>query len=67
MELWGAKETCDYLGIGRSRLTQIMRNPALEFPAPLARISAGLIFDAAAVRRWAKVHRPDRAEPDEGP
>lgn len=61
VEIMGAREVCDFLGIGRTRLTALMRTPSVNFPEPLGKISAGYVWNAADIRRWAVKHRPDRS------
>lgn len=49
-ELMSAAEIADELGVRRQRVHQLRRNPA--FPAPLAELRGGAVWDAAAMRRF---------------
>jgi hypothetical protein len=56
-------EVADLLGVSRQRAAVLVDRPT--FPAPLATLSVGRVWDGEAVRRWAAVHRPDRV-PENG-
>nr|WP_293054437.1 hypothetical protein [Mycobacterium sp.] len=49
-ELMSAAEIADELGVRRQRVHQLRQNPA--FPAPLAELRGGAVWDAAAVRKF---------------
>lgn len=49
-ELVGAAEIADELGVSRQRVHQLRKLE--EFPAPLAELGGGAIWDAAAVRKF---------------
>lgn len=49
--LMGTAEVAAYLGLSRQRVLQLAANG--ELPAPLAVLSMGKVWDAAAIRRWA--------------
>lgn len=51
-ELMSAAEIADELGVRRQRVHQLRATPA--FPAPLAELRGGAVWDAAAVRRFAQ-------------
>lgn len=52
-ELMSAAEIADELGVRRQRVHQLRRDkPA--FPAPLAELRGGAVWDAAAVRKFAE-------------
>ncbi|CQD21923.1 hypothetical protein BN000_05406 [Mycobacterium europaeum] len=50
-ELMSAAEIADELGVRRQRVHQLRATPA--FPAPLAELRGGAVWDAAAVRKFA--------------
>ena len=51
-ELMSAAEIAETLGIARQRVHQL-RQSAATFPAPLAELRGGAVWDAAAVRKFA--------------
>jgi hypothetical protein len=51
-ELMSAAEIADELGVRRQRVHQLRLNPA--FPAPLAELRGGAVWDATAVRKFAE-------------
>ncbi len=59
-ELMSAAEIAEELGIARQRVHQLRQNAA--FPAPLAELRGGAVWDAAAVRKFAEEweRRPGR-------
>jgi predicted DNA-binding transcriptional regulator AlpA len=48
----GAAEIAELLGISRQRTQQIVNKAG--FPTPVAELAMGKIWDATAVREWAK-------------
>lgn len=48
----GAAEIADLLGISRQRTQQIVNKAG--FPAPVAELAMGKVWNGAAVRDWAK-------------
>jgi prophage regulatory protein len=52
VELVGPAELGLALGVSRTRLAQITARP--DFPAPVAELTMGKVWDFADVRRWAK-------------
>ncbi len=50
--LVGVAEIAEMLGVTRQRVHQLAKTPG--FPAPLAELSAGAIWDRADVERWAR-------------
>lgn len=59
-KLMGAAEVCDRLGIGRTRLRELMRRAT--FPQPLKKLTAGYIWDGDAIEQWVAEHRPPPAD-----
>ncbi|MDA8297413.1 MAG: DNA-binding protein [Actinomycetota bacterium] len=53
MDLVGAQEIADMLGITRQRVGQLARNDS-TFPTPVADIAAGRIWKREDVERWAR-------------
>lgn len=51
-ELMSATEIAEELGVRRQRVHQLRQNPA--FPAPLAELRGGAVWDAAAVRKFSE-------------
>lgn len=51
-ELMSAAEIADELGVRRQRVHQLRATPA--FPAPLAELRGGAVWDATAVRKFAE-------------
>ncbi|GAA1658553.1 hypothetical protein GCM10009828_105770 [Actinoplanes couchii] len=43
-------------GISRQRVSQLVRRAG--FPAPIARLNQGKVWDAEEVEAWASAHRP---------
>ena len=65
MELWGTQEIAEYLGVTRQRVHQLAERYH-DWPAPLASLAMGKVYDAAAVRAWATQHqRSARQSEDE--
>jgi predicted DNA-binding transcriptional regulator AlpA len=54
MQLVGAQEIGDLLGVSRQRVYQLTHRD--DFPAPLAELAQGRVWDGAAVARWAREH-----------
>jgi hypothetical protein len=53
LELWGYKETAEFLNVSRQRVAQLeQENPA--FPRPIARLASGPVFIADSVRHFGK-------------
>lgn len=49
--LMGVTEVAEYLGLSRQRIHQLVqRDP--DFPAPMARLSAGLIWLTSDIEAW---------------
>lgn len=63
----GRHEIRDLLGLVRQRVYQITQQP--DFPAPVAELSTGPVWDGAAVRTWHATREARRnrvkAEPKE--
>ncbi len=51
-ELVGLAEIAEMLGVTRQRVHQLTQTPG--FPAPVATLSAGRIYDREAVEAWAR-------------
>lgn len=51
VELVGPAELLHVLGVGRTRLAQLTARP--DFPAPLAELTMGKVWDLEQVRTWA--------------
>jgi hypothetical protein len=51
-ELMSAAEIADALGVRRQRVHQLRQ--MASFPAPLAELRGGAVWDAAAVRKFAE-------------
>jgi predicted DNA-binding transcriptional regulator AlpA len=54
-ELVGIAEIADLLGVSRQRAHKLSQRP--DFPEPVARLSAGLIWERADVVRWIAARR----------
>jgi hypothetical protein len=52
MELAGVAEIAELLGVSRQRINALVKTHP-EFPAPLAELTAGRIWDIDAIRQWA--------------
>lgn len=50
--LMGLAEVGNYLNVSRQRADQLARTPG--FPAPVATLSAGRIWKAEDIERWAR-------------
>lgn len=50
--LMGAVEIADMLGVSRQRVHQLAAAPT--FPAPIAELAAGKVWERAAVEEWAR-------------
>jgi predicted DNA-binding transcriptional regulator AlpA len=48
----GLTEVAAFLGVSRQRAHQLSKTDT--FPEPVARLSAGLIWESADVERWAR-------------
>ncbi len=67
--LVGLTEIAAMLGVSRQRAGQIVRDYD-DFPAPVAELASGRIWETAAVRAWAEAHpdrRPGRPTADPSP
>ena len=53
--LVGLTEIAAMLGVSRQRASQIVRDYD-DFPAPVAELASGRIWETAAVRAWAEAH-----------
>lgn len=51
-DLVGVAEIAELLGVTRQRVHQLMRSP--DFPAPVAELSAGRIWNLDEVESWAR-------------
>lgn len=56
--LVGLSEIASMLGVTRQRASQLVRDYE-DFPSPVAQLSAGRIWETAAVSAWAEAH-PER-------
>lgn len=56
--LVGLSEIALMLGVTRQRASQLVRDYD-DFPAPVAELAAGRVWETAAVGAWAKAH-PER-------
>lgn len=52
LDLVGVAEVADMLGVTRTRVSQLASVPG--FPAPVARLAAGPVWDRKDVEAWAK-------------
>lgn len=52
LELWGSAELCEAFGVSRETLRKWKGKPG--FPAPLATLAMGPVWDAAQVKAWHK-------------
>lgn len=61
--LMGRAEIRERLGVGITRIKQIVARP--DFPAPVASLIIGRVWDGDQVERWIREHRekPDEGEP----
>lgn len=57
-DLLGAWELAELLGVSRQRAYVISRHR--DFPAPVARLRMGDVWDRADVEEWIRQHRPDK-------
>jgi prophage regulatory protein len=55
----GLKEVAALLGVSRQRATQLVRDYE-DFPAPVADLASGRVWDREAVERWAVAHKDRR-------
>lgn len=55
MDLMGAQEVAELLGVSRQRVHQLAERP--DFPRPVATLAAGKIWRGEDVRAWAARHR----------
>lgn len=62
--LMGTAEIAALLGVSRQRVLQLAAHPA--FPAPVAVLSMGKVWQADDIRAWARerASRQDRQVPD---
>jgi predicted DNA-binding transcriptional regulator AlpA len=58
MPLMGTTEMAALLGVSRQRAAVLARRE--DFPAPVATLAMGTVWDAAAVRSWAATWMPQR-------
>ena len=49
-DLMGAAEIARHLGVSRQRVQQLVRQPG--FPAPVAVLDMGKVWDATEIRAW---------------
>ncbi len=56
--LVGLSEIASMLGVTRQRASQLVRDYE-DFPAPVAQLSAGRVWETSAVNAWAEAH-PER-------
>lgn len=61
MDLVGVAEIARFLGVSRQRVQQLSQTS--DFPKPVARLSAGTIWERQDVVRWARAH--DRLADDD--
>lgn len=54
--LVGATEIAALLGVTRQRVNQLSKEP--HFPAPVAQLGLGAVWNTEDVQRWAEQHRP---------
>jgi predicted DNA-binding transcriptional regulator AlpA len=54
VELMGPQEIGDLLGVSRQRVYQLTGR--VDFPAPLAELAQGRVWDGTTVRAWAQKH-----------
>lgn len=59
MELMGAAEIKELLGVSRQRVQQLIRRP--DFPRPIASLAMGKVWRREDVLRWAR----ERQDTDE--
>ena len=59
--LMGAAEIGARLDVSRQRVQQIVSRP--DFPAPVAVLGMGKVWEAGDVERWIRKHRPESAAP----
>lgn len=52
MDLMGAAEVGEFLGVSRQRVQQLVNKP--EFPQPLAHLTMGKVWLAGDVEAWAR-------------
>src|SRR4051794_33183639 len=62
--LAGVQEIAELLNVTRQRVHQIIRNDDSGFPAPVAELASGDIWDLRAVQKWKRTVRPSTEEPD---
>lgn len=56
-ELVGTAEVAELLGLTRQRVQQLTRDA--DFPAPIAKLSAGWIWRRSDVEQWLRDRGPD--------
>lgn len=60
LDVMGAAEIGQLLGVGRQRVQQLVRTDG--FPEPAAVLGMGKVWHADDVRQWVASHRPDRPQ-----
>ncbi len=55
MDVVGAPEVAQILGVSRQRVYQLI-DTYEDFPAPLAKLAVGRIWSREAVEEWNRVH-----------
>ena len=48
----GTAEVAEFLGLSRGRVTQLAQSE--DFPAPIARLAAGPVWELAEIEQWAR-------------
>ena len=61
----GTAEIAALLGVSRQRVLKLAGTPG--FPAPLATLTMGNVWDATRIRAWATGYRPRTRKPDGDP
>lgn len=56
-QLVGPAELIEMLGVGRTRYAQLIARP--DFPAPVAELVMGNVWELADIRAWAKKNGRD--------
>jgi predicted DNA-binding transcriptional regulator AlpA len=60
-QLVGPAELIEMLGVGRTRYAQLIARP--DFPAPVAELVMGNVWELADIRAWAKKSGRELHEP----
>ena len=55
--LMGAAEIGKSLGVSRQRVQQLVSRP--DFPAPVAVLGMGKVWEAEDIEQWIREHRPE--------